>query len=139
MAHEENLIPLNRRTPEERKKITSAGGNARVKAIKRRKMMSQIYGEMLADRYEVSIKGEKKKIPGDKFFKAVAKEILTRKDASSVAMLKEIREATEGNKMNLLAQIDAAISTPDDRLEEFNKLKAQADINLAEQETGDDK
>ena len=35
---------------------------------------------------------------GEKFFQAIVKDIVTKRDSSSVAMLKEIREATEGSK-----------------------------------------
>jgi hypothetical protein len=123
----QNLIPLNQRTEEEKKKIVSAGGTASARARRKRKLMSQIYGEMLADRYEVSIKGEKKKISGEKFFKAVAKEILTRKDASSVAMLKEIREATEGNKLALDADVNMTNMTPEQKEDRLKNLIKELD------------
>jgi len=123
----QNLIPLNQRTEEEKRKIVSAGGTASARARRKRKLMSQIYGEMLADRYEVSIKGEKKKISGEKFFKAVAKEILTRKDASSVALLKEIREATEGNKLALDADVNMTNMTPEKKEDRLKNLMKELD------------
>ena len=123
----QNLIPLNQRTEEEKRKIVSAGGTASARARRKRKLMSQIYGEMLADRYEVSIKGEKKKISGEKFFKAVAKEILTRKDASSVALLKEIREATEGNKLALDADVNMTNMTPEQKEDRLKNLMKELD------------
>jgi len=43
------------------------------------------------------------------------------------------------DRLELSGKVATGDATPDDRIEEFNKLKAQADINLAEQEQGDDK
>ena len=77
------------------------GGIRSGEVRREKKRMSQIYGDLLADRYEVTISGEKVKIDGAKLVQSVARDILMRRDSSSVSLMKEIREATEGSKMTL--------------------------------------
>ena len=97
--HPENLIPLNKRTKDARRKIAKMGAEASNKAQKERKLVSQTWAEFLAEEYNVQIDGEIKKLSGHDLFKQTAQAILARKDSSSVAIMKEIREATEGNKV----------------------------------------
>ena len=95
------LIPQNKRTKEEQSEIAKKGGIASGKARREKKLLSQIYGEMLADEYEIIINGEKKKIEGSKLVKTVARDVLMRRDSASVSMMREIREATEGQNIKL--------------------------------------
>jgi c-di-AMP phosphodiesterase-like protein len=98
-----NLVPL---TTDKAREIGSKGGKASVEAKRKKKLMSQIYGDLLADQYDVKIDGKVQKIDGDKFVKAIARDVLMRRDGSSVSMLKEIREATEGNNINISGDLD---------------------------------
>ena len=93
------LIPNSQRTPEELREQTRKGGIASGKARREKKIMSGIYADLLADRYEVSINGEKVKVDGGKLIQIVARDILMRRDSSSVSLMKEIREATEGKTL----------------------------------------
>lgn len=95
----DNLIKNEDLTPEERRENARKAGIASGQARKEKKLLSQIYAEMLADEYEAKIDGVSVKITGEKLVKTVARDILMRKDSSSVSMIKEIREATEGNKV----------------------------------------
>lgn len=89
----QNLIPDTQRTPERIKKIRSDAGKRSGAVRKERKLLSQMYAELLAKGFE--IEGERLSI------NEVTAAILSRKDNASVSMLKEIREATEGNKLTL--------------------------------------
>ena len=70
----------------------SKGGKASAKAKKERKLMSQIYADILAEKT-----GQKKGLD----LKTVVRTILQDGGAPAVSMLKEIREATEGNKTTI--------------------------------------
>lgn len=96
-----NLIPNSERTPEELREQTRKGGVASGKARRKKKLLSQIYADLLIDKYEVTVAGDKKKISGEKLIKVVARDVLMRRDGSSVSMMKEIREATEGSKLRI--------------------------------------
>ena len=74
----------------------SKGGKASVKSKRERKLMSQIYAEFLAAKYKVG--GED--ITGDQLMAKVMQKVLSRGDSSAVSLMKEIREATEGQKIN---------------------------------------
>ena len=86
-----NLKPL---TTEKAREIGRKGGIKSGEKKRERKLLSEIYGEVLSDLYEVDAK---KGTPA----KNIIKQILARTDNASVSMLKEIREATEGNKLEI--------------------------------------
>lgn len=90
--------PENLKKPqstEEAREWGRRGGIASGKARKEKKFLSQIYAEMLSAEHAVTIDGKPSKMSGSAFVQAVTREILNKRDATSVAMLKEIREATE--------------------------------------------
>ena len=86
----ENLIPLDQRTKEEQRKIASMGGKASQEVQREKRRWSENYNELIAEEYAID-KG--------KTFKDTIRAILSRGDSSSVSMMKEIREATEGSKI----------------------------------------
>ena len=87
-----NLIPV--KTTEEAKAKGKRGGIASGEAKRKKKLLSEIYGETLAELFQVDAK---KGTPA----KNIIKQILERADNASVSMLKEMREATEGNKLEI--------------------------------------
>lgn len=94
----ENLKSLKDRTKKEQRKIQSAGGKKSGEVRREKKLLSQIYAEILAD--EKGIDGNGKTI------KEVVNEILTApimlvSPSAKVSMLKEIRETTEGTKADI--------------------------------------
>jgi hypothetical protein len=102
MTKEDNLKPFTELTEEEQRKIASNGGKASVKARKEKKLMSSIYAEFLQKEHDVIDKdGSLKKISGQALCNRVMSKVLSRGDSSSVRLLKEIREGTEGQKVNL--------------------------------------
>ena len=100
---ESNLVPTNKRSKDEAREIGKKGGIMSGKSRRQKKLMTQIYGEFLAGKYDVTIDGEVKKISGDKLTLEIIKQILTksRSDSAKVSLLKEIREATEGSTLNI--------------------------------------
>lgn len=94
-----NLIPTNRKTKEEARELGRIGGIKSGVAKREKKLLSEIYADLLAKEHEVTINGKKTKIRGHELVNQVAMKVLHRGDGSSVSMLKEIREATEGTKI----------------------------------------
>jgi hypothetical protein len=97
----QNLIPNSERTPEQLREQTRKGGIVSGQKRRERKLMSMIYADLLADKYDVETAEGKKKIEGSKLLQTVARDILMRRDSSSVSLMKEIREATEGTKLRI--------------------------------------
>ena len=121
----DNLIPNSQRTPEQLREQTRKGGIISGQKRRERKLLSQIYAAMLMDEYEVTVGDEKKKITGEKLIKTVARDVLMRRDSSSVSMMKEIREATEGNNVNMSAIIETADITDGMTIEQKKELIAE--------------
>lgn len=82
---------LMKPTAEQARKLGSAGGKKSGIVRKERKLMSQMYADLLAKGFEVD--GERLSLD------EVVSAIIARRDAASVSLLKEIREATEGSKV----------------------------------------
>lgn len=101
MANEQNLTAKPIRTSEEAVKRGRAGGKKSGEVRREKKLMSSIYAEYLAKEHDITINGERKKISGDAMLAQVMSKILARGDSSSVSLMKEIREATEGNKTTI--------------------------------------
>jgi hypothetical protein len=97
-----NLKPIKTLSKEEAMKRGKAGGKKSVKARREKKLMTQIYAEFLAKKHDVINKnGIKEKVDGDVLLARVMSKVLSRGDSSAVSLMKEIREATEGNKLDL--------------------------------------
>ena len=91
-----NLTPKTL-TAEQARTMGSAGGKKSVKVKKEKKLLSQIYAEVLANQNGINGSG--------KTLNDVIGEILLDKGMGSsspkVSMIKEIREATEGTKSQI--------------------------------------
>jgi predicted HNH restriction endonuclease len=102
MANEHNLKPIRSLSSEEAKKRGSAGGKKSVISRREKKLMSQIYAEFLQKEHDViGEDGKKKKLSGTALLNSVMSKVLSRGDSSSVSLMKEIREATEGANVKL--------------------------------------
>lgn len=97
----ENLIPNEQRTPEERRKNARKAGIASGEARREKKRMSQIYADFLASKHKITIDDTEKELEGVALLTEVMKKVLSRGDSASVSLLKELREATEGSKLQL--------------------------------------
>lgn len=96
-----NLIPNEARTPEERRKNARKAGKASGKARREKKLLSQIFAELISDGLENDIK-------------KAAPSIIRKGGAPAVSMMKEIREATEGSKVK--TETALTINTDDEKI-----------------------
>ena len=96
MANIKNLKPIKTLSNDEAKKRGSAGGKKSGEVRREKKLLSQMYTDLLAKGFEVD--GERLSLD------QVASAIMARRDSASVSMLKEIREATEGSKTKLVGE-----------------------------------
>lgn len=117
--NDENLVLITKETAREYQKKSA---QKRKENTAKRKFLSEMYADFLADEFNVKQGGETKKISGADLVKTVVKTIVNRGDSSSVAMLKEIREATEGSKLNLSGSIKNEMERTEERLKRFNAI-----------------
>ena len=109
-----NLKPQNTRTKAEQRKIAQMGGKASGKARREKKLMSQIYADLLADQSGIKKGGG---------IRAVAREILNstnpKTTSARVALLRELREGTEGSKIK--TETVLTINTDDEKIQAILK------------------
>jgi hypothetical protein len=94
----ENLVPL---TTEKAREVGAKGGKRSGEVKRERKLLSAMYADLLAKGFDVE--GEKLSID------QVASAIMARRDSASVSLLKEMREATEGSKVQHSGEIAVQI------------------------------
>lgn len=117
--NEKNLKPC---TPENARERQLKSAQKRKENNERKKLLSEMYAEFLSDEYNVRKDGKTIKLSGTDYIKTIIKAVVSRGDSSSVAMLKEIREATEGQKINLNGEVKAEMQTTEERLKIFDEL-----------------
>ena len=115
----QNLNPCNSENARERQ-LKSA--EKRKENNAKKKLMSQIYAEFLEKEYEVKVGDGKKKISGAELVNECMKKIIARGDSSSVSLMREVREATEGQKINLSGNVKTEMETTEDRIKLFDEL-----------------
>lgn len=96
----ENLIPLDRRTKEEQREIVTKGGIKSGEVRREKKKFRALYAEVLAKEYTVAseVLGQKT-LRGDQLIVEVIGAIIGQGGAPSVSMIKEMREAIDGDKI----------------------------------------
>lgn len=122
MGREENLkkaVPFTKKNAKEMQKLSA---EKRKENNEKKKLLSEMYAEFLTDEYNVRKDGETIKLSGTDYIKTIIKAVVSRGDSSTVAMLKEIREATEGSKVQLSGGITTRQQTAEERLAEFKEL-----------------
>ena len=115
----QNLKPC---TPENARERQLKSAEKRKENNAKRKMLSELYADFLEEVFEIKEGEKKRKISGADYCKLIAKTVLKRSDSSSVAMLKEIREATEGNKLNINANVHSGMETTEERIKAYEAL-----------------
>lgn len=117
--NEENL-----RTPtsEEAKEMQKKSAEKRKENTAKKKLMSQIYAEFLEKEYNVKTTDGTKKISGSELVNEAMKKIMARGDSSTVSLMKELREGTEGQKINLSGNVSTNMETTEERLKAFEEL-----------------
>jgi hypothetical protein len=112
----EKLIPTNKRTKKEASDLGRLGGIRSGEVRREKKRMSQIYADFLAAEHEINIDDVRVKLEGPKLLAHVMKQVLARGDSSSVSLMKEIREATEGSNLNITNDLPQVIMQgPDEK------------------------
>jgi hypothetical protein len=122
---EKDLIPFNERTESEQKEIARKGGIASGVARREKKLLSQMYADVLADL---------ENLPEGQKLKDIVQDIIKLKSPHAVSMLKEIREATEGSNIKLTGDADLPISIiikDAERTNNRSTTETQADIPVS--------
>lgn len=116
--------PENLRTPtsSEAKEMQRKGAQKRKENNAKKKLMSQIYAEFLEKEYNVKSGDKTKKISGAELCNEAMKKIIARGDSASVSLLRELREGTEGNKIQLSGSVNTTLQTTEERLKAFEEL-----------------
>lgn len=114
----------NLRTPtsEEAKEMQKKSAEKRKENTEKRKLMSQIYAEFLEKEYNVKTAEGTKKISGAELCNEAMKKIMARGDSSTVSLMKELREGTEGSKINLSGNVSTNMETTEERIKAFEEL-----------------
>lgn len=115
----QNLKPC---TPENARERQLKSAEKRKENNAKKKLMSQIYAEFLEREYEVKAGEGKRKISGAELVNEVMRKVLARSDSSSVSLMREIREGTEGTKMQLSGEVTTKWETQEDRLKAFEEI-----------------
>ena len=96
--NEQNLIPTSQRSKSEARELGSKGGKASAKARREKAAISEMYARLLAKKTNVVIDG--KPATGPELLEQVVTQILVKgSDSAKIALIKEIRETTEGSKV----------------------------------------
>ena len=117
--NDENLKPCTKENARERQ-LKSA--EKRKENNAKKKLMSQIYAEFLEKEYNVRQGDKERKLTGAELVNECMKKIIARGDSASVSMMKELREGTEGSKIDLSGTVKAEMETTEERLKLFEEL-----------------
>ena len=119
MSNENNL-----RTPttDEAKEMQRKSAEKRKENNAKKKLMSQIYAEFLEKEYNVRQGDKERKLTGAELVNECMKKIIARGDSASVSLMREVREGTEGTKMQLSGSINTTLQTTEERIKAFEEL-----------------
>lgn len=117
--NDENLKPC---TPENARERQLKSAQKRKENNAKKKLMSQIYAEFLEKEYNVKAGDKTKKISGAELCNEAMKKIIARGDSASVSLLRELREGTEGSKIQLSGAIKTESMSAEQRVESFKEL-----------------
>ena len=117
--NDENLVKF---TPETARERQLKSAEKRKENNAKKKLMSQIYAEFLEKEYNVRQGDKERKLTGAELVNEVMRRVLVRGDSSSVSLLKEIREGTEGNKVQLSGSVETKLQTTEERIKAFEEL-----------------
>jgi len=96
------------------------GGIKSGKVKREKKLMSQIYAEFLAKKYDViTSDGKKKPVSGSEMVSTVMRKVLSRGDSASVSLMKELRDGLEGSKIK--TETVLTINADDEKVQQVLK------------------
>ena len=115
---------LNPCTSENARKRQLKSAEKRKENNAKKKLMSQIYADFLEREYDVKVGEGKRKISGSELVNEAMKKILVRGDNSTIALMKEVRETLEGQKINISGDIktDVNMQSTEERLKLFKSI-----------------
>lgn len=97
----QNLVPLTTETA----RIVGALGGKRTGEVKReKKLISQIYADMMAKQYKIPYEDGEQTLTGEGLLEETIKRVLAAGGSPAVSMVKEWREATEGSKVAMTVE-----------------------------------
>jgi len=117
--NDENLKPCTKENARERQ-LKSA--EKRKENNAKKKLMSQIYAEFLEREYSVRQGDKDRKLTGAELCNEVMRKVLARSDSASVSLMREIREGTEGSKVQLSGEVNTRLQTTEEMKAEFKEL-----------------
>ena len=109
-------------TPENARERQLKSAEKRKENNAKKKLMSQIYAEFLEKEYNVRQGDKERKLTGAELVNECMKKIIARGDSASVSLMREVREGTEGTKVNLSGEIKTELQTTEERLQAFEEL-----------------
>lgn len=113
---------LNPCTPENARERQLKSAEKRKENNAKKKLMSQIYAEFLEKEYNVRQGDKERKLTGAELVNECMKKIIARGDSSSVSLMREVREATEGQKINLSGTVKTEMESTEERIALFDKI-----------------
>jgi len=109
-------------TPENARERQLKSAEKRKENNAKKKLMSQIYAEFLEKEYNVRQGDKERKLTGAELVNECMKKIIARGDSSSVSLMREVREGTEGTKVNLSGTVKTEMETTEDRIRAFENI-----------------
>jgi hypothetical protein len=103
----ENLQPV--RSEAEAREKGRKGGKASGESRREKKLMSQIYADFLARKFDIEIDEKKISLTGEGLAAHAMKQVMAAGGSPAVSLMREIREATEGQKVELLGPINIGL------------------------------
>ena len=88
------------------------GGIRSGEVRREKKLISQIYGQILADKYKIPAgeNGKARQVTGSQLIEETVLAILTAGGSPAVSLLKEIRESTEGSHIAIDTNIEIKLT-----------------------------
>lgn len=119
--NDKNLKPC---TPENARERQKKSAEKRKENHAKKVLMSQIYADFLEREYDVKVGEGKRKISGSELVNEAMKKILVRGDNSTIALMKEVRETLEGQKISISGDIktDVNMQSTEERLKLFKSI-----------------
>lgn len=110
-------------TPENARERQLKGAAKRKENHAKKVLMSQIYADFLRKKYNIEADdGVKQQLTGSELVNECMKKIIATGGSPAVSLLKELREATEGQKINLTGNVKTEMQTTEERIKLFDEI-----------------
>ena len=111
-------------TPENARERQLKGAAKRKENHAKKVLMSQIYADFLRKKYNIDAGDGVKQMTGSELVNECMKKIIETGGSPAVSLLKELREATEGQKINLTGNVktEMQMQTTEERIKLFDEI-----------------